>query len=162
MTSEINTSRTYQHSYICTKQTLCKAHQPYAGHGGFNTPSAQKGVCCESEVSVSCLRTTWAWSVPCFQAFFAFPQEGCKKEGKAIDNLWKGESPACTNQQKCLVCAFKIFEKWGYIIFTLNTHNIEIKQYRGHPSHLKYYKYIHTFVHKLFFFKLEKIVSSHC
>lgn len=50
-------------TYVLSK--LCIAQQPYAGHGGFNTPSACS-VCCESEVSVCYSRTAWTQAMPSF------------------------------------------------------------------------------------------------
>lgn len=50
-----------------------------------------------------------------------------KKEGKVIENLWKGKAFS-PNLQKYSVCAFKNFKKCRYVIFTLNIHYAEIKQ----------------------------------
>jgi len=86
---ETNTSRPYQLSYLCTEQTLCTAHQPYAGHCGFNAPSAPRGVCCESQVPACCSSATWTQSMPGFCSHLPqavgqreIPQVWCKKEGK--------------------------------------------------------------------------------
>lgn len=45
-------------TYVPSKHS-CIAHQPYAGHGGFNTTSARKGVCCASEVSACTSSSTY-------------------------------------------------------------------------------------------------------